>query len=61
MADSPPLQLGTFGPIIVATIVVAILVATWPIETKLGGISMNWVAIVGIALAGLLSTLEELG
>lgn len=47
-------DLGPFGPLLVALLVIAILVIRQPLGSDLAGISMNWVAIGIVALGGML-------
>lgn len=47
-----------FAPLLVALLVIGILVVLQPLESTLGGISMNWVAAVIIAIGGLSGVLQ---
>lgn len=51
-------DLGKFGPIFVAVIVIAVLVIQQPLSSDLYGIPMNWVGVVVVAIGGLLGFLE---
>jgi len=49
-------DLGPYGPILVALLVIAILVIQQPLTGDLVGIPMNWVAVGVVAAGGILGT-----
>ena len=49
---------GRYGPILVAAIVVGILIVTRPLESELAGISLNLIAVIVVALGGIMGTLS---
>jgi hypothetical protein len=53
-------DLGPYAPLIVAAIVIAVLVFMTPLEGKLVGIPLNWIAITLVGTGGILGTAENL-
>lgn len=49
---------GTNKPLIVAGIVIVILVIAQPLNGTLGGISLNWVGAVLVAIGGLIGSVS---
>lgn len=47
-------DLGPAGPLLVAALAIVVIAISWPLTSELWGISMNIVAIVIIALGGLM-------
>lgn len=43
-----------FAPLLVALFVIIYLVVTQPLGSQLAGISMNWIAVIVVAIGGLL-------
>jgi len=51
-------QAGRLAPIAVAVLVIGYILIRQPLSNELAGISLNWVAILVVALGGLLGFLE---
>ena len=52
-------QAGRLTPITVAVLVIGYILIRQPLSNELAGISLNWVAILVVALGGLLGFLDE--
>jgi type IV secretory pathway VirB2 component (pilin) len=51
MSASDP---GPLAPVLVAVLVVVILVVIQPLQTTIGGVSMNWVGAAVVLIGGIL-------
>jgi len=60
MSGTDPIDFETFGPAILAVVVIVVLLISRPLSGELGGVPMNWVGIGLVALGGILGTAQNL-
>lgn len=60
MSGTDPIDFETFGPAILAAVVIVVLLISRPLRGELVGVPMNWVGIGLVALGGILGTAQNL-
>ncbi len=60
MSQTGTSELGPYGSLAVAIIVIFVIAYLRPLSGDLGGIPMNWVAVIIVGIGGILGSLPAL-